>query len=555
MRLVKGYPATTMDDYQLNTINLLKYANRNFQEREIVGRKNNGKIVRTNYEETYTFVSKIANALESLGVKPGDRIGVLDWNTYNYYSLFFAISGIGAMLVELNLRLHPSEISYVANHSKVKYIFVDESLINIAETISEKVKPKNFIVISEDNRLETKIENVIFFYDLIEKQKESYDFPMVDERTACIATYSSGTTGSPKGVYYSHRAIVLHALSQAVALNLKPDDNILFLVPMFHIHSWNMPYSSTLAGAKLVFPGRYSINEPKEIIDLIINEKITLFNAAPTVLNSLISYLESLNNNVMLNARVTCGGSEPPLALMKRAKKFGIEVIHAYGCTETDAATWFEMTYPELRKKLSEEEIWNLKTKQGLPIFGMEYKIIDENGNELPKDSKSVGEIIIRGHCVANSYYNNPATIDAFIEYELERWWKSGDAAYADSRNFIKIVDRFKDLIKSGGEWISSIDMENYLMAHPAIHEATVIGIQHEKWGERPLALVVLKNEYKDKVSKEEIYKHLSNRFAKWQLPDEIIFVNEIPKTSVGKFNKRILREMYKDYYLKRNQS
>lgn len=552
MRLLRGYPSTTMDDYQLNTINILKHSKRNFQEREITCRNNDGKILRTNYEDTFIRVSKMANALEELGIKPGDRVGVLDWNTYNYYCLFFAISGIGATLVELNLRLHPNEISYVANHSKVKWIFVDESLLSLAEIIRNNVKVKNFVVISESNKFETKLENTVSFYELIEKQKETYDFPMIDERTACVATYSSGTTGSPKGVYFSHRAIVLHALSQAVALNLKSEDAALFLVPMFHIHSWNMPYSSTLAGAKLVFPGKYSINEPEPIINLILNEGVTLFNAAPTVLNSLINYLENSNKQIILNSKVTCGGSEPPLALMKRAKKFGIEVIHAYGCTETDAATWFEITYPELRRKLSEEEIWNLKKMQGLPIFGIEYKIIDENGNELPKDSKSVGEIIMRGHFVANSYYNSPATVESFIEYELDRWWKSGDAAYATYRNFIKIVDRFKDLIKSGGEWISSVDMENHLMSHPAVLEAAVVGIQHEKWGERPLAFVVLKKEYKDKVSKEEIYRHLSSKFAKWQLPDEILFIDEVPKTSVGKFNKRVLRERYKDFYLKK---
>ncbi|AKG90680.1 Acyl-CoA synthetases {AMP-forming}/AMP-acid ligases II [Geoglobus ahangari] len=549
MRYVKGFTATTMDDYQLNLINILKRAATYFPDREIVSRLHSGELLRYNYREAYERVRRLASSLERIGINPADRVGVLSWNTHRFYELFFAIPGMGAVLLEMNLRLHPNEIVYVANHSKAKAIFVDETLLPLAEAIAPHIKAEKYIIMADGDLPETKLENVYSYEDLVNEGDPDYEFPVVDERSAGTACYTSGTTGNPKGVYYSQRALVLHSLAELHAIGIKPEDVYMQLVPMFHANGWGLFYPATIGGAKLVFPGRYGVDNLGPVVELMESEGVTVTAGAPAIFLPMLNYLQSLDRKPKLNVRAWSGATEPPLAMMKGLLEFGIEVIHAYGATETTPLVCYNFLKPGL-ENLSEEEKWEMRRKQGIPVFGVEVMLADENGNPLPWDGKSIGELYIRGHWVTGSYYNDPRTIDSFVEDGFLRWWKSGDAATIDEHGYIKIVDRFKDLIKSGGEWISSVDLENYLVAHPAVLEACVVGIPHPKWEERPLAFVVVKEEFRGKVTKEELLDHLRQRFAKWQLPDEILFVDEIPKTSVGKASKRTLREQYKDFYM-----
>ncbi len=546
MRFIRGFPSTTMDDYQLNLINILKHAALKFGKRTIVS-KLGDESVRYNYSEAFRRVKKLTSALENLGYGVCDRIGVMSWNTHYFYETFFAVPSIGSVLLELNARLHPEEIAYVVNHSKAKAIFVDKGLLSVAEKVAEKVDARNFVVLSEREDFETELNDYLTLKDLLKLGDENYEFPVIDERSACISCYTSGTTGKPKGVYYSHRAMFLHTLAVAINFSLTPEDVYLQLVPMFHANGWGVFFAATIVGAKLVFPGRYTIDRIDEVIELIKRENVTVTAAAPTVLIPMMNRMKERGEKFS-NLRIFTGASEPPLSLLKGMRELGIEVIHTYGATETAPVVCVNTVIPEVREGLSEDELWELKRKQGLPMFGLEVRVVNERGEELPWDGKSVGELHIRGHWVTSSYYEDPRTFDSFSGDGLFKWWKSGDAVTIDENGFVKIVDRFKDLIKSGGEWISSVDLENYLMTHPAVLEACVVGIPHPKWEERPLAFVVLKED----VSKEELYEHLKKRFAKWQLPDEILFVDEIPKTSVGKFNKRVLREQFKDYYLSR---
>jgi fatty-acyl-CoA synthase len=546
--MVKGFPSTMME-YELNVIDMLKYAAKYFPTREIASRKLDGSIFRYNYSEALKRVSRLANALESLGVKVGDRIGVISWNTYRFYELYFGIPGIGAVLLQMNLRLHPEELIYVAKHSGARMFFVDESLLPLVIPLVEALKAK-IVVMSDGKPPETFFET-LNYEDLLKDQEEKYDFPIIEERSAFSACYTSGTTGKPKGVYYSHRSIVLHSIAILTALNMSRNDVFMQIVPMFHATGWGAFFAATIAGAKLVFPGRYTLEEMKILVDIMLNEKVTVTAGAPAVFIPMLNYLRRLEPKPKFNIRAFSGATEPPLAMMKGLKEFGIEIIHAYGATETSPLVCYNFLKPEL-ENLSEEEKWEIKRRQGIPVFGVDVKIVDESGKELPWDGKTVGELCIRGPWITGEYYKDPRTFESFLEDETGRWWRSGDAATIDEHGYIKIVDRFKDLIKSGGEWISSVDLENYIMAHPKVLEACVIGVPHPKWQERPLALVVPKAEYRESIKKEEIKEHLAKRFAKWQIPDDIIFVDEIPKTSVGKFSKRTLREAYKDYYIQK---
>jgi len=547
MKIVTGFPSTSQDDYPLNVTTILRHAVRNFAGQEIVSRTRDG-IFRYTYKDAYERIQRLANALESLGIKPGDRVGVLEWNTYRYFESYFGIPGIGAVLLEMNQRLAPPDLTYVAKHAGMELLFVDESLIPVAEAIASEFKPDKGYVILSDKKLsniKTKLTPIYSYEDLLEEAKPEYDWPMIDEKSAYSACYTSGTTGKPKGVFYSHRDAYLMSTAAAIILEFTCRDCFLQIVPLFHAAGWCNHIAVILAGSKLVLPGRYTLEELGSIIDLMVQEKVTASVAASAAWMPIYEYIRNMKEKPDLSgARFVSGASEPPIAMLKGFYELtGARVYHGSGATENTAWGTLNKPKPWLEGKLSEEEKWELQRKQGLETPGCDVKIVDAKGNELPHDGKSAGELLRRGPWVIRSYYNAPGTEDKFTE---DGYWRSGDVATIDPEGYIKIVDRIKDVIKSGGEWISSVDMENEIMCHPGVLEATVVGVPHPKWEERPLPFVVLREEFKGRVTKKDIIDHLSKRFAKWQLPDEVKFVDEIPKTSVGKFDKKVLREQFK---------
>lgn len=552
MKIVKGLLTNPKGNYQLNVINIMKHAIRNFSRQEIVSRKRDGSLFRYTYKDSYARMQQLANALKSMGVKVGDRIGVLAWNHYQHFEIYFGLPGTGAVMITLNLRLSPQDLSYVINHSNTSLIIVDEDLIPVAESILPSCKKvKGFIIITEKDlsEIETKLEPIYSYEELLNKTSPHYEWPYLDEDSAYAACYTTGTTGKPKGVYYSHRYVYLQSIAFTAQLSMTVNDVVFQLVPMFHVLGWSKPQAAVYAGSKIVFSGRWTLDDLEELTNIMVQEKVTLSGGVPAVFMAMLEIIRKMDQKPdFSNTCLVCGGSEPPIALMRGLwDETGAEIIHSYGSTEAMAITTLNFFKPWLKKELSEEEIWDLKKKQGTVVSGLDIKIVDEGGNELPHDGKSSGEILLRGPWILTGYHNAPTTKDSFTE---DGYYKSGDAGTLDSEGYLKITDRIKDVIKSGGEWISSIDMENVLVSHPGVLEAAVIGVPHPKWDERPLALIVLRQGY-ESVNQNEIHEHLSKVFAKWQLPDEILFIDSLPRTSVGKLDKKVMRNKYKNIYSK----
>ncbi len=548
--IIKGFPATSNDAYPLNMITFLKHAARNYPETEVVSRNLDGSLHRTNYGETFRRVCRLAKALRKLGVAPGDRVGALDWNTHRFMELYFAVSGVGAVLLELNPRISPAERAYVINHSEARFVAVAASLRPLMEPLAAECPTVQGLIVLDDlvkGIGETAFPAVYDYETLLAESDEDFTFPWIDESSACTACYTSGTTGKPKGVYNSHRAMYLHTLAIAQALHMTQDDVIMQIVPMFHAQGWGMFFCGPMLGAKLVFPGRYTMEDPSPLVNLLVDQKVTVTCGAPAIFLPMLHYIKNLPVKPDLTGlRMISGATEPPLALMKGYYELGgAQVIHAYGATETAPLVTVNHLKPSLRS-LPEADRWELRKKQGLSVVGLDVSVVGPDGRELPRDGKSVGEVLIRGPWITRTYYNDPRSAESFSE---DGSWRSGDAGTIDPNGYLKITDRFKDLIKSGGEWISSIDLENAIMAHPDVMEAAVIGIPHPKWEERPLALVVPKEAAKGSLTKEAILDFIRPHFAKWQLPDDVLFVDAIPKTSVGKFAKRVAREQYAGHY------
>ena len=552
MKIINGFPATSQINYQLNVTNILKHGARNFGRQEIVSRKHDRTIFRYTYRDAYERVKRLASSLSTLGIKVGDKIGVLAWNTYQHFEIYFGIPGTGAVMLLLNLRLASQELSYVVNHAEAKFIFVDESLLHVAEAIAPMCKTvKGYVIITDRvlNDITTSLKPIYSYEEILRKATPDYEWPNINEHSAYSACYTSGTTGRPKGVYYSHRDVYVHSLMYAANASMSIKDCVFQIVPMFHVLGWGTPYAATQVGAKLVFPGKYSLNDLEDLTKTLVREKVTISNGAPAILMPMLEFIQGMDPKPDLSGtRFISGASEPPIAMMKGFWDLtGAEIMHSYGSTEANAIVTLNRVIPIIEEELSEEERWDYKRKQGYVVVGLDIKIVDENDRELPHDGKSAGEILLRGPWVSGSYYNAPGSEGQFTE---DGYFRSGDIGTVDPDGFLKITDRLKDLIKSGGEWISSIDMENVLVLHPAVLEAAVIGCPHSKWEERPLALVVLRE--KTRVRKEDLQEHLAGKFAKWQLPDEILFVDSILKTSVGKLDKKALRMKYKDIYYKK---
>lgn len=546
--LVRGIPATHGDGYPLNTTTLIRHGARTHGDQQIVYRTPEGSWERYSYADAHRRIQQGAHVLTGLGVRPGSTVGVLDWNTRRHFELYYAIPGLAAVLLQMNLRLGEEDLAYVVNHSAAELIAVDESLLPVAEAIAPKLTSVRGWIILSDRPLaeiETCLENVHHYEDLLAAADGTYDWPFVDEASAYSACYTTGTTGRPKGIYYSHRGIYLHSMALAANLGMTLDDTTMLITPMFHGQAWGLPQAATLMANKIVLPGRYQASDTKLLVDAMIAEGVTVTNGAPAIFAPMLQYIETLEEKPDLSrARMLSGATEPPLSLMRGFyDQTGAEIVHVYGATETTPLVTLNRFKPSVRARLGEDELWDLKRRQGLPVTGVDIKIIDEHGNEAAHDGFSIGEVAMRGPWITTRYHEMEDSGERFVD----GYWRSGDAGTIDKDGYLKLTDRLKDIIKSGGEWISSIDMENALCAHPKISEAAVIGVYHPKWQERPVALVVPRGG--QTVTGDEVREALSRSFASWQLPEAVVMVSEIARTSVGKVNKKLLREQYADTY------
>ncbi|MDR4887219.1 long-chain fatty acid--CoA ligase [Fredinandcohnia sp. QZ13] len=524
---------------------MLERAERYFPKKTVVSRTASGIVTHT-YKEIGERTRRLSSALEKIGVKKGERVGTLAWNHHRHLEAYFAIPGIGAVLHTINIRLSPAHIVYIINHSEDKVLLFDEDLLPLLEKVKDQLKSvEAYVVMTDKDELpESSLEPLFHYEKLISEGDPSFEFKKdLDENDPVGMCYTSATTGNPKGVVYSHRGVVLHSMALGLADNagLSESDIAMPVVPMFHVNAWGLPFASVWFGTTLVMPGPYFT--PKILAELIDSQKVTMTAGVPTIWLGLLNELEQGNYDTSSLTRILCGGSAAPKGLIKAFEsKYKIPFIHAYGMTETTPLVVLSRL-KSYQNDLPEEEKLEIRSKQGSLVPLVEMKIVGANG-EVANDGKEMGELLLRGNWIADEYYKDERTNEAF----RDGWLYTGDVVTIDEEGVVKIVDRTKDLIKSGGEWISSVDIENALMAHKAVFEAAVIAVPHERWQERPVACVVLKDAAKEQTTKEELYEFLKPQFAKWWLPDDIIFMDEIPKTSVGKFLKRALRDQLKEH-------
>ncbi len=535
-----------MQDWPLLVPTILEHARTYHGTREIISRTTEGPIHRYTYSDLARRARKLASAMEKFGVKQGDIIGTMAWNGYRHMEIWYGLMGHGAIVHTLNPRLFSDQLAYIINHAEDRYIFLDLTFVPLMEALQERLPlVKGFIIMTDDEHMpETALKNPICYEELLARGDEDYQWPELDENTACGLCYTSGTTGNPKGVLYSHRSNVLHALATngADALGLKSQDSVMAVVPMFHANAWSLVFSAPMAGANIVMPG--ALMDGASIYEMLKVGKVTLTAAVPTIWQMLISYLEKSGESLEHLQRVVIGGAAcPPSMIEIFEKTYQTEVIHAWGMTEMSPLGSL-CTIKGGLDDLSAEEKQVLKIKQGRPPYMVAMKVVDDDGNELPRDGKAFGHLMVKGPCVASDYLKNED--DPIIDDE--GWFDTGDVSTLDQHGYMQITDRAKDVIKSGGEWISTIDVENLAVGHSQVEEAAVIGIAHPKWDERPLLVIVRKPG--SEVSGDEIKAYLTGKLAKWWMPDDVVFVNEIPHTATGKIHKLTLRETFKDYVL-----
>lgn len=546
--IVTGHESTFRAPTPLNTTTLIRNGARTYPEQEIVYRTADGGWDRYTYGDCFRRVAQSAHALRELGLGAGDVIGVLDWNSRRFFELYWSVPGIAATLLEINLRLAPADLVYVVDHAEATAILVDETLLPVAEAVAPKLPSvKTWVVMSDRPmaELSTTLPGAVHYEDLLARQPETYDWPLIDEDSACYACYTTGTTGRPKGVFYSHRAIFLHTMSQASGLGMTADDAVIMVTPMFHANCWGLPQGAVYACAKVVLPGRFAAEELQAVVDAMIAEKVTVANGAPAIFGPMLNYIKTLEEMPDFGSmRLLSGATEPPLSMMRDYKELtGADFIHGYGSTETTPLVTANRGIKPALAGLSEDEKWDRKRYQGLPVPAIDVRVVDPLGEDLPHDGVSSGELWIRGPWITSSYYKKEVDEEQFVD----GWWRSGDVGVITEDGYVKLTDRLKDVIKSGGEWISSIDMENAVVAHPRIAEAAVIGVPHPKWQERPVVVAVSTDG--EEVPLEEIHELLSGSFADWQLPELVIWTEQLPRTSVGKLDKKVMRGQYEGVY------
>ena len=527
-----------MQDYELTLQHVLWRIEKLHGKREIVTKREQG-LHRTTNGEMVRRVNRLAGALKRLGVKPGDRVATLSFNNYRHLELYYAVPAMGAVLHTLNLRLFPQHLEFIIDDAQDKVLFIDQPLVGLLKPLAGKMPSIQNYVLMTDGAPAAEghgLGELLDYETLLAAESEDYAWPKLSERMACAMCYTSGTTGNPKGVVYSHRSQFIHTMGvlQVDNLAISERDAVLPIVPMFHANSWGLPYAIGMSGAKCIFPDRW-MGDAKAVVELAEQEDATVLAGVPTIWMGTSALLKETGKRLPKVHTVVCGGSAIPRALMESMDALGLPMLHAWGMTETSPLG----SVARPRAGTPKDKELDARLTQGVIVPAVEVRICDAaTGEELPWDGVAFGEIQVRGPWIARGYYNgyDPGKLTE------DGWFRTGDVAKITPEGYIQIVDRTKDVIKSGGEWISSVELENAIMAHPKIMEAAVIGLAHPKWDERPVAYAVPKPEFKGKVTQEEVLDFLKERVAKWWLPDEIRFIDEVPKTSVGKFDKKVLR-------------
>jgi fatty-acyl-CoA synthase len=524
---------------------LLAHAERHHGGQEIVSRRVEGDIHRTTYRELARRARCLANALAARGIALGDRVGTLAWNGYRHMELYYAVSGSGAVLHTLNPRLHPDQLAWIVNHAEDRVLFFDLSFLPLVEAIADRVKSVQAFVLMTDRAhmpANSSVPGLLCYEELVDGHDDAFAWPDFDENTASSLCYTSGTTGHPKGVLYSHRSTLLHTWAAALpdALNCSARDVILPVVPMFHVNAWGLPYVGCMVGAKLVFPGPFL--DGASLHELFEREGVTLSAGVPTVWQGLLAHVEANGLAFSTMRRTIIGGSACPVVMMRAfQERYDVQVLHAWGMTEiSPVGTVCSLKSHQLA--LDPQARLTLQSKQGRAVFGVDMKIVGEDGAELPHDGKAAGELMVRGPWIVGRYFKGEASP------LVDGWFPTGDVATIDADGFMQITDRSKDVIKSGGEWIGSIDLENIAMSHPAVAMAACIAAHHPKWDERPLLVVVRKPGAA--LEREELIRFYEGKIARWWTPDDVVFVDSIPLGATGKVQKNKLREAFSGHRL-----
>ncbi|MEL0083226.1 MAG: long-chain fatty acid--CoA ligase [Gammaproteobacteria bacterium] len=534
-----------MMDFSLDTQAILRRGGQIFGNQQVVTRLTDGSYHRYTLKEFERRVHRLINALRDLGIQPGDRVGTLCWNHYRHLELYFAISSMGAVLHTLNIRLSEEQLSYIINHAEDQVIFVDSSLTGVLEAVQDQCGGvRNYVVIDEADKLpETTLPEPLEYESLLAAVSDQAELPPLDENSAAAMCYTSGTTGNPKGVVYSHRSIYLHTMAVMTTdgYGLSQREVVLPFVPMFHANAWGLPYAALYSGCRLVLPGEQP--NAATLATMMNDEGVTTGAGVPAIWNMLYQHLKQENLKLDTVETLIVGGSAAPRAMIEKFdKEFDVAILHLWGMTEMSPLG----TVGRIRSHMEEwsyDDQLSVRMKQGVPAAGVEIRIQDDAGQLLPWDGQTIGELTVRGPWVASGYYNNPEASKAFT---ADGWFRTGDMVTVDEEGYMQIADRSKDLIKSGGEWISSVDMENTIMAHPSVLEAAVVARPDDKWDERPVAFVV-PADAATAPTEEQIRTYLLETFAKWQVPgvEDIRFIDAVPKTSVGKFDKKVLRQQW----------